>query len=366
VELRRIVDENSPRHILVVTGGKSYQSSGSEQMVTAAVRNRPHTVLTQTSANPTIEDLRRAVARFRAVSPDLVIGIGGGSVIDLAKAVSLMGPADTDPLDFLQGDGESSGSKVTTIILPTTAGSGSESTHFAVIYVNGAKHSLACVTMLPEYVILDSALTDSLPPEVTAHTGLDALCQAIESYWSVLATEASRATSLDALSLILKNIVGAAKNPTDSLRDAMLQGANLAGQAINVAHTTAAHALSYRLTIRHGLPHGYAVALILPHLIQFNATAPADKIVHPEGPHFIARLMDRLSAVLGVAGPHLIPARLNGLISEIGLIPGLAAHGISHADLPDIAAAATRSGRAENNPVELNDNDLRSILEAAL
>ena len=150
------------------------------------------------------------------------------------------------------------------IAIPTTSGSGSEATHFAVVYVGGEKFSVAHpIYMLPNVVVLNPSLTYSMDSYQTALSGVDAFAQAMESYWSVNSTEESKKYSIEALELIIEHLP-LAVNYNDNSRDIMLHAANLAGKAINIAKTSGAHAISYVLTSKFNIPHGQAVALTLP------------------------------------------------------------------------------------------------------
>ena len=196
--------------------------------------------------NPLYEEAKAGVKVLRKNKCDFILAIGGGSSIDTAKSVKYYNHADL-PL----------------MAVPTTSGTGSEATHFAVIYKNGEKHSIADERLLPDYVILQPDTLKTLPIYQKKCTMLDALCQAIESWWSRKATPESIEYSRKAISLILDNIENYLKNEDEGNKN-MLTASNLAGKAINITTTTAPHAMSYKLTSLYGLPHGHAVALCLP------------------------------------------------------------------------------------------------------
>ena len=147
--------------------------------------------------------------------------------------------------------------------IPTTAGTGSEATHFAVIYVDGKKKSIASQQLLPDVVILDPQLTDNMPAYVSACSGFDALSQAIESYWSRAATPLSQLYAAMAIEVLLVELPQAVNSNSRLARDKMQMAANWAGKAINISKTTAPHAMSYVITQEFGIPHGHAVALTL-------------------------------------------------------------------------------------------------------
>ncbi|MCL1831100.1 MAG: phosphonoacetaldehyde reductase [Oscillospiraceae bacterium] len=198
------------------------------------------------TSNPCHEDAMKGVSVLRENQCDVIVAIGGGSTIDTAKAIKYYSDLDL-PL----------------VAVPTTAGTGSEATHFAVIYHNGIKLSLADDRLLPNYVILNARLLNTLPLYQRKCTMLDALCQAIESWWSKKSNEQSKAYSKAAISLILRYYKDYLCNKEEGNIN-MLRAANLAGKAINITTTTAPHAMSYMLSTLYLIPHGHAVAICLP------------------------------------------------------------------------------------------------------
>lgn len=194
--------------------------------------------------NPTMEFAESLLKE--AKDYDEIISIGGGSTIDVGKYLAF-------------------NLKKKHTAIPTTAGTGSEMTKFAVFVKNGKKFSLENDKLIPDKFVLDPSLVVSLSPYQTASGGLDALCQAIESYWSPLATKESRYYSFVAINLIMENLEKSYKEPeNEELRKYMLWAANLSGRAINITRTSICHAISYPLTTRYGIPHGIACALTLP------------------------------------------------------------------------------------------------------
>lgn len=225
------------------------------------------------SSNPIFEDVCNGVDMFAEEKCDAILAIGGGSAIDVAKCIKLA---------VLSSNGKKSlipplvttkesidGSKIPFVAIPTTAGTGSESTHNAVIYYKGEKQTVANDAMMPDFAILDTSVLDKLPLYQKKCTMMDALCQAIESWWSINANEESRQYSKKAIELIMSNWKAyIIDNDVDAATQIML-GANYGGRAINLAQTTAAHAMSYKLTSMYKLPHGHAVAVCLPEIWEY-------------------------------------------------------------------------------------------------
>lgn len=218
--------------------------------------------------NPTYEQVVDAAHAYRAWGCDSVVSMGGGSAIDVAKCVKLWAnlPSDgsgrdADNLRFT--DWDTGYSSIPHLAIPTTAGTGSESTHFAVVYVDGVKTSVAHDCIQPDAVLLMPSLLEGLPKYQRKATMLDALCQAIESYWSVSSCEESRGYSKRAIPTIMEMAIRYVDGDDDTLPQ-MMRAANLAGKAINLTTTTLPHAMSYKLTSLYGLAHGHAVALCMP------------------------------------------------------------------------------------------------------
>ena len=211
--------------------------------------------------NPKYEEMLEGLKVFKDNDCDSIVSIGGGSCIDVAKTIKLSLNADLDNElpTFKQPCRYNS---VQHICLPTTSGTGSESTRHAVIYLNGVKQSICNSAILPEYVILSSKLIYTVPEYQKKCTCLDALCQCIESLWSRKATKDSRRYALEGLKLISENYKGYLDLDRESIKNVQL-GANYSGKAINISETTAGHAMSYKVTSLYGIPHGHAVAICM-------------------------------------------------------------------------------------------------------
>lgn len=227
------------------------------------------------TSNPKVEEVQAGVELFNKENCDFLIAVGGGSAIDVAKCIKQRINAhsqdtSTDYTGNEKTDADYGERKayVKMLAIPTTAGTGSESTQFAVVYENGEKKSVDDADILPEYVILDADLLKGLPVYQRKATMLDALCQAIESIWAKKATADSQQLASEAIHMI----VDCYKDYLDDRAEGnekMLRAANLAGQAINITRTTAAHAMSYKITSLYGVAHGHAVAICLPKLWRY-------------------------------------------------------------------------------------------------
>lgn len=244
---------------LIVSGGGLARSGIAEEM---EHRGMPVVHFDGFTPNPTAEQVAAGLAVYRDNACDGILSIGGGSALDVAKAIKAMGDTD-DSASLLERLTHPVPMAVPHVALPTTAGTGSESTHFATIYIGGKKYSVAHEALLAEAVILDPSQLATLPQAERASTMLDALCHSIESYWSVRSSEESRAFSAQAIGLLTANAASYLAGD-EATAGAVLVASNFAGRAINLTTTTAAHAMCYQLTAFYGLRHGHAAAVCLP------------------------------------------------------------------------------------------------------
>lgn len=251
--LSKIIELEKAKNVLVFTGKKSYEKIKS--VVENELVNCQITYYNDFSTNPKEEDLKTAIKNLDQ-NFDIIIAVGGGSVIDFAKSYKY----------YLN-------SELKLVAIPTTCGTGSETTQFAVLYKNGDKVSLDDKSILPEYAIVDSQFVENNPKYLKACTAMDAYCQAIESYWAVKSTPLSRKYAKQAISLCKDNIINYVNSNDIVTANNMALASNIAGKAINISRTTAAHALSYKITSKYGIPHGHAVTLSIAKLFEVNIKA---------------------------------------------------------------------------------------------
>lgn len=225
----------------------------------------PYVIFNEFTPNPLYEDVVKGVNIFRENNCDAVLAIGGGSSIDVAKCIKLFSTMDESGLYLEQ---EYADNEVLLIAIPTTSGTGSESTRYAVIYYDHKKQSVTHESIIPDYALLDDRNLKTLPEYQKKCTMMDALCQSIEAWWSINATVESKEYSQKALAMIMENMEAYLANTVEGNRNMMI-AANYAGRAINIAQTTAAHAMSYKLTSLYGIPHGRAAFICLPYIWKY-------------------------------------------------------------------------------------------------
>jgi len=350
--------------IFLVTGNKSYTDSGAENVLSRELNQLSVTRFSDFSPNPKIEDVKKGIRLISEHTHDMVIAVGGGSVIDMAKCVNLLSSQTNQEKieEYATGREKLVQKGRPLIAIPTTSGSGSEATHFAVLYINGKKFSLAHKTMRPDIVILDPTLTAALPKKTAASAGIDAFCQSVESFWSVNSTFKSRKYSMKAMKLIIDNLEKSINKPTKRHRKAMSEAAYYAGKAINIAKTTAPHALSYYFTKKYNIAHGHAVALNLPGFIIFNSSVTEDDVNDKRGVRFVHRRLKTLLGLLGVSTPYEAAERVKDLINSIGLESTYAGLKIDIDDELHELQMNINLERLKNNPRSVNFNDVASIL----
>lgn len=360
--LDKIIRLNRPRKIFLITDRNSFTISGAENALSGVIQKYHYVHFYDFEVNPKIEDIQKGIAFFKKEKCDFIIGVGGGSIIDTAKAISILVSNNGEIDSYIRNGKALRNREIPTAVIPTTAGTGSESTHFSVVYIGKTKYSLAHDSIIPDYVILDPTLTESLPPYITATTGMDALSQAIESYWSTQSTNKSRGFSREAIQIIMPNLVKAVQNPDRHSRKNMLKGSNLAGKAINISKTTAAHSVSYPITSFFHIAHGHAVSLTLPYFIQLNEDVDSKNIQDSRGVSFVKQRMHEILKLLGVGTSVEAKTMMIHMMHEIGLETNLAKLGIGEDDIEIIVKNGFHPQRMTNNPRSISESELRDLL----
>lgn len=323
------------------------------------------TVFDAVEADPSLVTVEAAIAAARLAGVTGVIGFGGGSSLDVAKVVALICGSGED-IDGAWGVGNAKGPRLPLALVPTTAGTGSEVTPVSIITVGGdEKRGVSSPVILPDVAILDADLTIGLPPSITAATGIDAMVHAIEAYASRNANNnpLSRMLARQALQLLGANIEKAVFDGKDrAARGAMLLGSMLAGQAFANAPVAAVHALAYPIGGTFHVPHGLSNALVLAHVLRFNAPQAASVYAEIAADAFpdLAREQDagqRCTAFI---------ERLAELSARLGLQARLRDVGIGEEHLAAMARDAMKQTRLlVNNPREVSEADALSIYKAA-
>jgi alcohol dehydrogenase class IV len=360
--LRNILVENNAENIFLVTGKSSYHSCGAEDSLRKILEKYNVFRFYDFEENPKIEDVRKGGGLFREFNPDLVIGVGGGTALDMAKLLNTLSLQNNDPKKYILNGEEIKKLGKPLILIPTTSGTGSEATHFAVVYIDKKKYSLAHEHMLPGYSIIDSNFTLNLPKRITASTGMDALSQAMESHWATGSTPESREYSRNAINLIKENLENAVNNPTNEFRLAMAKAANLAGKAINITKTTAPHAISYALTSYFGIPHGHAAGLTLGKFLVYNSQVTEEDCNDSCDPEFVRKTILELCGLLNVKDTSSAKNKIDSLMKEIGLETNISNLGIRSEEDLDLIIGNVNIERLINNPRTINRDVMKTLL----
>lgn len=350
------------RSILLVTGKQSFDASGASKFC----RNLPVRFVrfSDFEANPKLTDASRGVDLARKHNIDLIVAIGGGSVMDMGKLIKALYWGSNHEA-IVKGEAPIRISDLSLVCIPTTAGSGSEATQFAVAYIGKNKYSVSDPALLPDKVYLDGKLVMSVSNYQMICNGLDALAQAIESAWAIGSTEKSRAYSVKALRgcLCLLPRVSGRDRSADEVQ-ALLQFAHLAGKAINIAKTTSSHAWSYALTSDYGVPHGHAVWLTLPAVFQVHADANISQVTDPRGISHLRLVMEELTDAFGIRRPQESAAVLKKYMHSLGVSSDMSHFGVNTTQKRLDLAGRANKARMSNNPVTFSRSDILQIFDA--
>lgn len=307
----------------------------------------PHVEFSGFSPNPLYEQVCEGIKLFNGNKCDLIVAVGGGSTIDVAKCIKLFCKMDSR-VNYLEQKAFDSG--IPLIAVPTTAGTGSESTRHAVIYYNGVKQSISHESIIPNYVVLESSTLKTLPQYQKKCTMLDALCQAIESWWSVSSTEESIIYSKKAIQAIKENWEAYIYDNKEDAAEKIMWAANYAGRAINITATTAAHAMSYKITSLYKFPHGHAVAVCMLEVWGYMLEH-IEECIDDRGVEYFKGILAEITAMIDL--PYF-----KIMMEKMGM-------GYPVADDRDteleVLAKSVNLVRLKNNPVSFSENILKEL-----
>ena len=352
----------SGKKILLVTGKTSNSQSGAQAILNHVLKDEMTFRFHDFEVNPKIDDAVRGVNFARENNIQLILAVGGGSAIDMAKLIKAFYASPNDCHELARGKLEMSDPGIPLIAVPTTAGSGSEATHFAVVNIGYDKYSLASQLLLPDIAVLDGNLIDTCSPYQKACNGLDALAQSIESAWAAGSTEQSRGYAFEAVELCAKNLKSVVEGDANPLTlQGMSNAAYRAGNAINISKTTAAHAWSYGITNHHGIPHGHAVWLTLPKIFKMHATAHREQVSAARGIKHLQEIMQKLMKSLDIEVAKQADTILENFIISLGVPHKLTMIGADTVEQRAFLAKQANMERMSNNPVSFTDRDITEI-----
>ena len=349
------IKENGVRRILLVCDGSiQYQKKFNTHLEEIEKLDVEITRFSEFQPNPLYKNVQNGVMLFREKHCDAIIAVGGGSAIDVAKCIKLY--------SNLPGDGEN-GAWLTAdyvpndapfLAMPTTAGTGSEATRYAVVYYDDQKQSITSESFIPAAVLMDPNSLITLPPYQKKATMCDALCHAIESYWSVNSTEKSKEYSKAAIQGVMEHMDGYLKN-TEEGRAGMLRAANVAGKAINITQTTAGHAMCYKITSLFQSAHGHAAILcdrvLFPWMIKNT-----DKCIDPRGEEYLQRTLDEIGVAMGGKNGQMGAEILTQIFEKLELeVP------VATAEQYEELKTSVNPVRLKNHPIALDADTIDKL-----
>lgn len=323
----------------------------------------PYIINDTLPAEPTCDQAQQVIDAFRESNADLIVAVGGGSVMDIAKLASITADGSCTVRDQLKNP--RIGKKtVTTVMIPTTAGTGSEATPNSIVAVPEEQLKVGIVNpeMIADAVILDGNMIRRLPRKIAASTGIDALCHAIECYTSAKANPFSDLFAMQALRLIFRNLEKACDDP-DALdaKEKMMQAAFYAGVAITCSGTTAVHALSYPLGGRYHIPHGVANAIMLMPVMQFNKSCCIERFAE------VYEAVGGTGARNSAEKADWVIAKMDAMVQHLDIPTSLKPYGVTEADLPALVKAGMDVQRLlVNNPRTVTAADAETLYREIL
>ncbi|MBP3233689.1 MAG: phosphonoacetaldehyde reductase [Eubacterium sp.] len=309
--------------------------------------------------NPLYDSVVKGVRLYRESGCNAIMAIGGGSAMDVAKCIKLYSNMDSDGSDGAFLNIPIVANDVPFLAMPTTAGTGSEATRFAVVYYDGKKQSVADISAIPSTVLMDSSVLVTLPEYQKKSTMMDAFCHSIESFWSVNSTEESKTYSRQAIRLIIDNLDGYLGNTEEGNKN-MLIAANLAGKAINITQTTAGHAMCYKLTSLYGTAHGHSAILcdrvLLPWMLENT-----DKCIDSRGEDYLRSVFHEIAEAMGCDTPEAAADKVEEIFKRLEL-------DIPTAKEEDYAVLKTSVNpvRLKNHPIALDEETIDMLYHRIL
>lgn len=309
--------------------------------------------------NPLYESVVKGVEIYRKESCDSIVAVGGGSAMDVAKCIKLYSnlPGNGENGSWLKAEISPNG--IPFLAMPTTAGTGSEATRYAVIYYDDAKQSITSESFIPDTVLMDPGALKTLPIYQKKATMCDALCHAIESFWSVNSTCESKNYSKAAIEGVLSNMDGYLNN-TEEGNAGMLVAAHKAGQAINITQTTAGHAMCYKITSLFRVAHGHAAILCDRVLFQWMIKN-TDKCIDARGKEYLRKTLDEIGIALGCSDAEGGAEKLAGIFEKLELkIPEATDEQF------EILKNSVNPVRLKNHPIALDTETINSLYHKIL
>lgn len=360
IELDNWIEENEFRRIFMVCDSSIEYIKGFNAHLEKIMKRGTEIIrFMDFRPNPLYESVVKGVKLFRDARCDVILAVGGGSAIDVAKCIKLYCNLD--------GDGEDGGYLVQDIVpnsipflaMPTTAGTGSEATRYAVVYHNGKKQSVTSESFMPGVILMNPTALETLPLYQRKATMMDALCHAIESFWSVNSTDKSKKYSREAIKGVLEYMDGYLRNTKEG-NAGMLLAAHTAGRAIDIAQTTAGHAMCYKVTSLFGCAHGHAAILcdrvLFPWMIK-----NVDRCTDSRGKGYLRGTLDEIGDVMGCRDAMGGARKLEAIFKKLSLeVPE------ATAEQYEEMRTSVNLVRLKNHPIALDERTIDELYHEML
>ena len=355
IEFDQWVLENGCKKILMVCDGSIWHMDGFNKHLEEVEKMGVQMIgFRDFQPNPLYESVVKGVELFKEEQCDSIMAVGGGSAMDVAKCIKLYSGCAGNGANGSWLNAEIVPNSIPFIAMPTTAGTGSEATRYAVIYYNDAKQSVTSESFIPGTVLMDPNALKTLPLYQKKATMMDALCHAIESFWSVNSTEKSKEYSRAAIKGVLENMSGYLEN-TEEGNAEMLKAAHTAGQAINITQTTAGHAMCYKITSLFRSAHGHAAILcdrvLFPWMVENT-----DKCIDPRGEDYLRTTLNEIGQAMGCEDAKAGAEKLKSIFDNLGLeVPNATAEQL------EILKNSVNPVRLKNHPIALDVDTIDTL-----
>jgi len=357
-ELISFLKEEKFKRIFILSGKKSYNLSGVGEIISKLLKSYLTKFYFKTSSYPELTELKKIIVEVKKFSPDLIIAIGGGSVIDYAKISNTL--HDNNDLDkrIISSSYVVKKKLAKLCAIPTTAGSGAEATSNAVMYIKKIKYSVESKELVPDFTFLIPEAVTKAPKGIKSSAGFDAISQSIESLISKKSNEISVNYAERSLAISLKYFINFLNNPSKENSSAMCFASNLSGKAISISKTTAPHALSYPFTALFGVSHGHAVSLTLNDFLNFNY-----KNISQANCNFdLKKRFEIIFKLTKSKNINELQKFIKNLKFESRLESNFEKLGISIKKDYSRIISGINSQRLQNNPIKLTEIDIKNIL----
>jgi len=355
--LNLLVKSKKIKKIFLISGEKSFTKSGAKNYFQSILKNKNVSYFFKKNKYVEIYELIKLIGLIKNLKPDLIIAVGGGSVLDYAKLANILDSEDlvnkikkNKLLRFKK--------KAKLLAIPTTAGSGSEVTSSGVVYIGKIKYSIEDTKMVPDYFFLFPKLVINANSKIRSASALDGISQSIESIISLKSNRESVRYSLMSLDIFAKNLNNYFEKNNDKNTLQMCIASNLAGKAINISRTTAPHAVSYPFTSHYGIDHGHAVILTLKNFLNFNYRN-IDKSISNFNLYNRYQEIFKITKTYDINGLNLF---LDKIIKKSKVVTDYKKLGIDIDKFSNVITKEVNLQRLANNPLKLSKSDIKSII----